>query len=237
MYVVEECKCHFTTVGYPQTYHRHLWTVQLSTPQQAGLVGQCLGWTTDSTALEWPSTLIKKIPTALKQKDKRNGESNTTQYSSLRGCVCVCARMCLTVVGDAGRECFSDHCSHLTSRSTVRRLRQNSDESVCDWIQASHWYKILLSTSWKAHIPMRAHDAALYVILCWCYMYLRLFATVMPINEHTGCASSALGNATSCSQVFNRGNMCIHAFWFSSVINTLEDCKKLKMCLLIPTKI
>ncbi len=138
----------------------------------------------------------------------------------LVGWVC----MCLTIVRDAGRECFSDYCSHLTSRSTVCWLRQHSGKSVWEWIQASHWHKILLSTSWKTHICMRAHNVA-YVSLFCCCLCSRLFATVMPINEHIGCASSALGNATSCSQVFTRGNTYMHAFWFSSVKNNaMEDC-------------
>lgn len=37
--------------------------------------------------------------------------------------------VCLTVVRDASRQCFSDYYGHLTSRSTVCRLRQNSCKS------------------------------------------------------------------------------------------------------------
>lgn len=136
----------------------------------------------------------------------------------LLGCACIH----LTIVWDAGGECFSDNRCHLTSSSTVCRLRQNSGKSVWEWTQASHWHKILLSTSWKTHsyeMGKWAHKMPFYVILCWCALCSRLFATVMPINEHIGCAKSALGNVTSCSQVFTRGNTCIHKFWFSSVIN------------------
>lgn len=50
------------------------------------------------------------------------------QYNQVVLLACVC--MCLTIVRDAGRECFSDYCSHLTSRSTVCRLRQHSGKTV-----------------------------------------------------------------------------------------------------------
>lgn len=83
----------------------------------------------------------------------------------LLGCACIP----LTVAGDAGRQCFSDYRSHLTSSSTVCRLRQNSGKSVWEWIKASHWHKILLSTSWKTHIHIRwenEHIRCHYMLFC-----------------------------------------------------------------------
>lgn len=190
----------------------HQWADQSSPSQRVCLEGQCSDCTTDTTAPEQPSTLINKAPATLKTIQKYR-----FQDKPARSYCGACTR--LTITGDAGRQCFSNYGGHLTSSRTVRRLRQNSGKSVREWIQASHWYEILLSRGWETHTVMlnvqndtQCGNIQNFVLKC-----LQLFATVMPINEHIGCASSARNNVTSCSHTISRGNTRVQAFWFSSV--------------------